>query len=78
MRFPGRRGAARDASARDRARTPGGITDEQRAEWLASDPVDWANKSFAIARKPEVLWPWLTWQPSSWRPAGPPKSATPL
>jgi len=31
-----------------------GITDEQRAEWLASDPVDWANESFAIARKPEV------------------------
>jgi hypothetical protein len=30
------------------------ITDEQRAEWLASDPVDWANESFAIARKPEV------------------------
>ena len=30
-----------------------GITDEQRAEWLASDPVDWANESFAIARKPE-------------------------
>jgi hypothetical protein len=31
-----------------------GITDEQRAEWLDSDPVDWANESFAIARKPEV------------------------
>ena len=31
-----------------------GITDEQRAEWLASDPVDWANESFAIAREPEV------------------------
>ena len=30
------------------------ITDEQRAEWLASGPVDWANESFAIARKPEV------------------------
>jgi hypothetical protein len=30
-----------------------GITDEQRAEWLASDPVDWANESFAIAREPE-------------------------
>ena len=28
------------------------ITDEQRAEWLASDPVDWANESFAIAREP--------------------------
>ena len=31
-----------------------GITDEQRAAWLASDAVDWANKSFEIARKPEV------------------------
>jgi hypothetical protein len=31
-----------------------GIADEQRAEWLSSDPVDWANESFAIARKPEV------------------------
>jgi hypothetical protein len=31
-----------------------GITDEQRAEWLASDPRDWANESFAIARKPEI------------------------
>jgi hypothetical protein len=31
-----------------------GITDEQRAAWLASDPVDWANESFVIARKPEV------------------------
>jgi hypothetical protein len=31
-----------------------GITDEQRAEWLASDPVDWANESFAIAREPGV------------------------
>jgi hypothetical protein len=30
-----------------------GITDEQRAEWLASDAVAWANESFAIARKPE-------------------------
>jgi S1/P1 Nuclease len=29
-----------------------GITDEQRAEWLASDPLDWANESFAIAREP--------------------------
>src|SRR5215510_656056 len=25
-----------------------GITEEQRAEWLASDPLDWANESFAI------------------------------
>jgi hypothetical protein len=31
-----------------------GITDEQRARWLASDPVDWANESFAIAREPDV------------------------
>jgi hypothetical protein len=31
-----------------------GITDEQRAEWLASAQVDWANESFKIARKPEV------------------------
>jgi hypothetical protein len=31
-----------------------GITDEQRAEWLASDPVDWANESFAIAREPDL------------------------
>ena len=30
------------------------ITDEQRAAWLASDPADWANESFAIAREPEV------------------------
>jgi hypothetical protein len=31
-----------------------GITDEQRAEWLDSDPRDWANESFAIAREPDV------------------------
>jgi hypothetical protein len=31
-----------------------GITDEQRAEWLASDAVAWANESFAIARRPDV------------------------
>jgi S1/P1 Nuclease len=31
-----------------------GITDAQRAAWLASDPVDWANESFAIARMPGV------------------------
>ena len=31
-----------------------GITDEQRAEWLASDAVDWANESFAIAREPDL------------------------
>lgn len=32
------------------------ITDEERAEWLASDPVDWANESFAIAREPHVMY----------------------
>jgi S1/P1 Nuclease len=31
-----------------------GITDEQRTEWLASDPVTWANESVAIAREPEL------------------------
>jgi S1/P1 Nuclease len=31
-----------------------GITDEQRADWLASDAVVWANEFIAIARKPEV------------------------
>jgi S1/P1 Nuclease len=31
-----------------------GITDEHRAEWLASDAVAWANESFAITRKPEA------------------------
>jgi hypothetical protein len=31
-----------------------GITDEQRAEWLASNPVDWANESFVVAREPGV------------------------
>ena len=31
-----------------------GITDEQRAEWLASDALDWANDSFAIAREPDL------------------------
>jgi nuclease S1 len=25
-----------------------GITDQQRSEWLASGPTDWANESFAI------------------------------
>ena len=30
------------------------ITDEQRARWLASGPVDWANELFVIARKPEA------------------------
>jgi S1/P1 Nuclease len=31
-----------------------GITDEQRAEWLAGDVIAWANESFAIAREPDV------------------------
>jgi S1/P1 Nuclease len=31
-----------------------GITDEQRAEWLASGAVDWANETFAIARQPDL------------------------
>ena len=31
-----------------------GITDEQRAEWLSSDAVAWANESAAIARDPDV------------------------
>jgi hypothetical protein len=31
-----------------------GITDEQRAAWLAGDVIAWANESFAIARKPDV------------------------
>jgi hypothetical protein len=30
------------------------ITDEQRAEWVASDAVAWANESAAIARAPDV------------------------
>ena len=30
-----------------------GITDQQRAGWLVSDAVDWANESFAIAREPD-------------------------
>ena len=31
-----------------------GITDAQRVEWLASDAAAWANKSFSIARDPDV------------------------
>jgi S1/P1 Nuclease len=31
-----------------------GITDEQRAAWLASDAVTWASESFAIARDPDA------------------------
>jgi hypothetical protein len=31
-----------------------GITNEQRAEWLAGNAVGWANESAAIAREPDV------------------------
>jgi hypothetical protein len=31
-----------------------GITDEQRAAWLASEAAVWANESVAIARRPDV------------------------
>jgi hypothetical protein len=31
-----------------------GITDQQRSDWLASNPADWANESFAIATSPGV------------------------
>jgi hypothetical protein len=31
-----------------------GVTDEDRARWRASRPIDWANESFAIAVSPEV------------------------
>jgi nuclease S1 len=31
-----------------------GITDQQRSEWLASSPTDWAIESFAIATSPGV------------------------
>ena len=40
--------------SRSCAELQAGITDEQRAEWLASDAVAWANELFAIAREPEV------------------------
>ncbi len=30
------------------------ITDEDRATWRASTPIDWANESFAISVSPEV------------------------
>jgi S1/P1 Nuclease len=30
------------------------ITDQQRSDWLASRPTDWANDSFAIATSPGV------------------------
>jgi hypothetical protein len=45
-----------------------GITDEQRAEWLASDAVGWANESFAIAHKPEVATASQLAAPASTRP----------
>ena len=31
-----------------------GITDQQRSDWLASSPTDWANEFFAIATSPGV------------------------
>jgi S1/P1 Nuclease len=30
------------------------VTDEDRATWRASEPIDWANESFAISISPEV------------------------
>jgi nuclease S1 len=30
------------------------ITDQQRSEWLASHPIDWANESFTITTSPAV------------------------
>ena len=30
------------------------VTDENRAEWRTSEPIDWANESFAISTSPEV------------------------
>jgi S1/P1 Nuclease len=30
------------------------VTDEGRATWRASEPIDWANESFAISVSPEV------------------------
>ena len=35
-------------------RLRGAITDQQRSEWLASSPTDWANESFAITTSPAV------------------------
>ena len=32
----------------------GEITDQQRAAWLASGPIDWANAPFAITTSPAV------------------------
>ena len=32
----------------------GEITDQQRSEWLASGPTDWANELFAITTSPAV------------------------
>jgi hypothetical protein len=31
-----------------------GVTDDNRATWRASRPIDWANESFAISIVPEV------------------------
>ena len=30
------------------------VTDEERAAWRASTPIDWANESFEISTKPAV------------------------
>jgi len=32
------------------------VTDEQRANWRASTPIDWANESFAISTSPAVAY----------------------
>ena len=32
----------------------GGVTDNDRATWQGSSPIDWANESFAISTSPEV------------------------
>jgi S1/P1 Nuclease len=32
----------------------GEVTDEERAIWVASAPIDWANESFAISISPAV------------------------
>ena len=31
-----------------------GVTDEQRAEWVASDPLDWANEF--VRESPRGAW----------------------
>jgi S1/P1 Nuclease len=30
------------------------VTDQDRATWLASNPIDWANESFGVSVSPEV------------------------